>query len=1125
VADGGLEFRILGPLEVRVDGVAVQLGGPRQRALLAFLLLSANRVVSRDRLVEELARDHGGEAAERTLTVQVSRLRKALGTTDGSGPRLAARPPGYVLRVEPGELDLHTFEQLVAEGRQALASGDPERAAAALHDAESLWLGRPLADLEFEPFARLEVERLEELRLAAVEERIEAELELGGHAALVPELEALIAGNPLRERLRGQLMIALYRCGRQADALEGYRETRSLLAEELGLEPGPALKEVERAILRQDDKLEPPAGLLAALSPSSLPPSLDPPQRLLPNRRRLLLVAALAAAAVVVVAVALSLRVGSSRESRPPLSENALALVGADGTLHASVPLEAAPTRIAKGFGALWATSFDGHSVARVDLERRQLRQTIPVGSGPAGVAVGGGAVWVANSLDGTVSRIDPGTNRVVQTITVGTRPTDLAFAAGSVWVANAGGRSVSRIDPVSGRIARTLPLDDAPTALAVGGGSLWAASEAGRTVTEIDPSTDSVTRRIAVGGGPAGIVYTAGAVWVANSLDGTVSKIDPRRGVVRATVPVGDGPADIAAGPHAVWIGEQFGGKLVQIDPSTAEVVRRVEVGYRPGGLAAVGGTAWVGVRAQGPTHRGGTLTLVNPAPRFQSIDPAGPIAQQPTTLLGMTNDGLVTFKHVGGSDGTELVPDLATSLAMPVDRGTTYSFTLRDGITYSTGRPLRADDVRFSIERLFRLRSQGTSFYAGILGSRACTRARCDLRGGIETDDRTRTVTFHLASPDPDFLYKLALPYAYVLPAGSPLHDTGSQPLPATGPYVIASYRPGKELRLARNPNFHEWSKAAQPDGYAHAIVWKLGLSLAASLIEVEQGRADWLLDYGALPQARRRAAELRYAGLLHVNPALQTDYVVLNVRVRPFDDVRVRRALNLALDRRSIVRLYGGPHVAQPSCQILPPQMPGYRRYCPYTSRPRRNGAWSAPDLAKARRLVAASGTLGMAVAVLDTPEAIFRGEGQSVVSALRRLGYRASLEIVSDARFFRIESNPRNHAQVISGGWAADYPAASDFIGLKLSCRQIPTGNDSGRFCDPTLDRQIAAAESLQLSHPQQADRLWATIDRELVDRAVWVPMVTPKLTDLVSKRVGDYQYHPLWGALIDQLWVH
>src|SRR5262249_1072849 len=186
-----LEFRILGPLEVRLNGAAVRVGGPKQRALLALLLCNANRVVSRDQLIDELLSDQPAGSAEPVLHVQISRLRKALADGDPQ-PRVLVRPPGYLLRVEPGELDLEVFEQRVAAGRQALEQGDPGQAAVLLAEAESLWRGRPLADLEFEPFARFEIQRLHELRLLAVEDRIEAELELGRHAALCAELARLV---------------------------------------------------------------------------------------------------------------------------------------------------------------------------------------------------------------------------------------------------------------------------------------------------------------------------------------------------------------------------------------------------------------------------------------------------------------------------------------------------------------------------------------------------------------------------------------------------------------------------------------------------------------------------------------------------------------------------------------------------------------------------------------------------------------------------------------------------------------------------------------------------------------------------------------------------------------------
>jgi WD40 repeat protein/DNA-binding SARP family transcriptional activator len=255
MATSRLEFRLLGPLTVTVDGVPIAVGGPKQRALLALLLLSANRVVPRERLIDELFADQGVNSADHALRNHVSRLRKALAPVTGDEPRLAAQARGYLLRVESEELDLERFELLVAEGREALRAGDPESAARLLREGEALWRGRPLADLELERLAGIEAERLEELRLAAVEERIDAELALGRHLPLVAELDALGADYPFRERFQAQLMIALYRSGRQADGLEVYRQTRNRLNHELGLEPGLELQQLERAILTQDPAL------------------------------------------------------------------------------------------------------------------------------------------------------------------------------------------------------------------------------------------------------------------------------------------------------------------------------------------------------------------------------------------------------------------------------------------------------------------------------------------------------------------------------------------------------------------------------------------------------------------------------------------------------------------------------------------------------------------------------------------------------------------------------------------------------------------------------------------------------------------------------------------------------
>ena len=242
-----LELRILGPLEVGSAGGLVSIGGQKQRALLAMLVIRANEVVSTDRLVEDLWAGSPPRTAGTSLQNFVSQLRKAIGPDI-----LVTRPPGYVLRVEPDQIDARRFERLVRDGRD----GSPEERAGQLGAALALWRGPVLADFGFEPWAQSEIGRFDELRLTALEARIEADIELGRHAELISELETLVAVHPLREGLRGQLMLAFYRCGRQADALDVYQSTRHALVEQIGIEPGPTLQRLYRSILRQEAQLE-----------------------------------------------------------------------------------------------------------------------------------------------------------------------------------------------------------------------------------------------------------------------------------------------------------------------------------------------------------------------------------------------------------------------------------------------------------------------------------------------------------------------------------------------------------------------------------------------------------------------------------------------------------------------------------------------------------------------------------------------------------------------------------------------------------------------------------------------------------------------------------------------------
>jgi ABC-type transport system substrate-binding protein/DNA-binding SARP family transcriptional activator len=1138
-----LEFGILGPLEVWLDGAPVRVGGYRQRALLGLLLCHANRVISRDQLIEELLGGQTVATADRMLRVQVSRLRKALGDVNGSGePRLQARPPGYLLHVADGELDVYRFEQQIAAGRQALADGDLARAAGLLREAESLWRGRPLADLESEPFAGLVARRLETLRIQANEDRIDAELGLGRHAAICPEIEQLVTEHPVRERLRGQLMIAFYRCGRQADALQTYREGRSLLVEELAVEPGPQLRKLQQAVLEQDPALDLPPPARPQEASRIAPPEDVPPDQATaphpgpgaaphphPRRRIRQITLALGTAAALAALTLLPL----SRLPAPPtpLNGNLVALVSAsDGAVQATVPLPAPPAGVAVAAGSVWAAEPGAGVVARIDPVRHAVEATIPVGVRPGRVVAAGGQVWVLDLTDRTLARIDTRANTVPQTIALASQPSDVLLSGGSLWVASRGAGTVLRIDPGTGRTMSVIRTGGNPSGLAAADGAVWVANDGSGLVDRIDSRTGLVTNRIRVGDAPAAVAAGASGLWVLSPLDATVSRVDPRRHKTTATIALGGQPAALAESAGSIWIGDRQDGTLLRLAPGDSVVTRFGLGGHLSGLVAAAGGGGlWAAVDAARAGHRGGTLSTAYG--QLATIDPAGATAEDlpPTQLLGLMNDGLVTLNHVAGPAGTRLVPDLALALPEPTNRGRTFRFRLRPDIRYSTGALVRPSDVTHSFERLFQLGGAGAPYYQAISGASACREipASCDLSRGIVADDRAGTVTFHLTRPDPDFLSKLAMAFADVLPATVPGRQARA-PLPATGPYMISRYIPGRELLMVRNPRFREWSAAAQPAGNPDQIRIRLDLSGARAAAAVAGGRSDFLPSIGQFPSG---APYLRlYRSQLRINPELITAFLFLNVTAPPFNDVRVRQAVNLALDRDRAVADWGGPLAAHPACQILPPGLAGYRRYCPWTRDPAADGSWHAPDLARARRLVAASGTTGMKVTVWDvspSPEGAIK-EAADTVRALRQLGYRAGLRLLPPSTYFAYTGDSRNRAQVIDGGWSADYDSADTFIG-KLTCAYYVPGNsiatdDPGGLCDPGLDRRIAQAAAEQTSDPAAATGLWARLDRQLTDLAIWVPTVTPNEVDFLSKRVRNYQFNPVWGALVDQFWI-
>lgn len=634
-----LEFRILGALEVVDDDRPLTLGAPKQRAVLAVLLLHRGEVVSIDRLIDELWGECPPGSATKSVQVYVSNLRKALG--DGL---LVTRGRGYVLGAEGGQLDADRFQARVTAGRAALADGDAQLASARLREALALWRGPALADFAYEPFAQGEAARLEEERLAALEDRIDADLALGRHAALIGELEALVRQHPVRERLQAQLMLALYRSGRQADALEHYQLARRKLIDELGIEPGRELRELERSILAQD-------------------PELGGARRPLPRTagsRRVARLLALAGVLLVAAAAAATMNVLGARGGSTGLasaSSDSVALISPrTSRLQASFPVGGNPSSLAVGAGTVWALNADDQTLTRVDPDRRDEHAYGTDGI-PVDLAAGDGSVWVVNGARAraarffpgapiaypqptSVSRLDPTSARTIATITLPRAPAErpptsyqIAVGPRGVWVINADG-SVSRIDPASNRIVQTVR-GASMSAIASGVEGTWAIENTDvGSIAQLTPDHDRIARHIplpAAQGAAAlsSIAVGAGAVWVTDPQTGLLWRIDPGPAPSERTIALAPGASDVTYGAGAIWVANGSSGTVSRVDPRTNQVTATIAVGNTPGRVKVGGGGVWVTVA--------GTNGVSLPA---ASTGQSG-IASLPASLCGQVLSG----------------------------------------------------------------------------------------------------------------------------------------------------------------------------------------------------------------------------------------------------------------------------------------------------------------------------------------------------------------------------------------------------------------------------------------------------------------------------------------------------
>jgi YVTN family beta-propeller protein len=1098
-----IEFRILGSLEVVDDDHSVALGGPRQRALLAALLLHRRQPVSSDRLIDELWGERAPATARKIVQGYVSSLRKEL----GNGV-LVSRGHGYLLEVEPDQTDVDRFESLAADGQRALTHDDPGRAADLLREALGLWRGPALAEFAYEPFARSEIGRLEDSRLAAVGGRIDAELALGRHEQLVPELEALARDHPTRERFTGQLMLALYRSGRQADALETYRSARTRLVDELGLKPGRQLQELERGILAQDPALDG--------SPRGRGPELPAGAR---RRGREGLLIAAGGAVMLAALAALVVVLTSSGGSTVRVAPNSLAAIDvrSDRVVGAAA-VGARPGPVAFGSGSLWVANLDDQTVSRVDPHTLHTLGAVTLSAPPTGIATAGGGVWVATSGPTatfvSASRIDPQFDAIDHTVRIADvaagSPAAIAARGSSLWIAPSSGE-LTALDPVTGRITTRLDPNTAPQRIDVGAGAVWATDSEADNVTRVDPT--GVTSPLAVGHNPSGIAVGADAVWVADTGDNEVKRIDPSTSSVTMTIRVGHQPTGVAVGAGSVWVANSGDGTVTRIDPGSDKPIATIQVGGSPQQITVAGGRAWVTVDEQtipaaGTLASTSTATVETPS----DVGPLDPAVAGNSQVLYATCANLLNYPDKPGVEGSQLVPEVAQSLPTRSADGRSYTFTIRRGFRFSppSDERVTAQTFKYSIERTLspKLNSPFVPEFRDIVGASAyIARRSAHISGVVASGD---TLTIQLTAPAPDFLARTAEPAFCAVPTNTPI-TPGLRAIPSAGPYRIASYTPGQGVVLTRNPNYH----GNRPRRLAQIEI-SFGASAQRAIAQVEAGTADYAT--GSFNRAQAAALSARYgpgspaAKAQHqqffVNAFPQLDFFVLNTHRPLFADPRLRRAVSYAIDRAALARLgdFFQPAPELPTDHYLPPGMPGYRDVHIY---PR------TPNVARAKQL--ARGHLGATVILYTCDVSPCPEQAQIVTNNLAAIGLRVQVKKLPEEKLFAKLGTPGEPFDMAWNGWIPDYldPGAMLDVLLEQGAVQ-PT------LVDPAWRARLAAASRLT-----GAERYltYARLDADLArDAAPLVAFGSLPGLDFFSARMGCQVFLPAYGIDLGALCI-
>jgi peptide/nickel transport system substrate-binding protein len=463
-----------------------------------------------------------------------------------------------------------------------------------------------------------------------------------------------------------------------------------------------------------------------------------------------------------------------------------------------------------------------------------------------------------------------------------------------------------------------------------------------------------------------------------------------------------------------------------------------------------------------------------------------------------------LLGYKHVNGPDGATLVPYLAQDMPTVSADGKTYTLTLRDGLTYSDGTPIKASDFAATIERDYKIDSPGVGFFGNIVGADAFSKTKKGHISGITTDDATGKITIKLNAPQGDFNYILATEFAAPVPANSPQKDTSTNPVPATGPYMISSYKPNKSVLVVRNPKFDASAfdgnvPSGNPDKMTIDIIGDPGVALTRTL----NGTDDY--DFQQPPADRLAELQAKNADQIKVYTPANTYYYFMNNRVAPFDNVKVRQAVNFAINREALVRIYGG--LATPTENVLPPTYPQYKKHTLYPL-----------NVAKAKKMIQDAGVAGTELEVWGSNRETSKKPVEYLTDVLNKIGFKAKPKIIDAAVYWTTIGNQDTKAQIGFADWFQDYPHPLDWFDVLLNGTRITDthNNNYSNFNDPAVNTKIAKLkQKTKLDDATNAE--WAALDKEIMQKAGWAPYVNRQFTDFFSTQIdtGCYINHVLY----------